>query len=340
MLPGFWSRGEFMKLFQLRMAVAALFAFLAGPASAEVGAAFFDGKTVTYIVATDPGGGYDTNGRLVAEFMQKHLPGSTFVVRNMPGAGQIIGANFIHAAEPDGLTIGTFNTGLIYAQLAGKAGVRFDLSRMSWIGKVASDPRVIVVSRQSGIDDFAQLAAMKTPTKFAAPGVGSASAIETALLVNALKLPIKIITGYNGDEDQLALMRGEVQGIVGSRSSFQRFVDEGHGKMIAQIGGTPADVPMLATMIDGDAGRKVLALVESQGDIARVTAGPPRIPEDRLEALREAYAAATADPEFLAKAKKLGLPVDPATGGKLAAAVVQALDQTPEMVGFLRDNSK
>lgn len=336
----FWSKGNFMNLIQLRSTVAVLLAFVAAPALAEDGAAFFEGKTVTYIVATDPGGGYDTNGRLVAEFMQKHLPGSTFVVRNMPGAGQIIGANFIYAADPDGLTIGTFNTGLIYAQLAGKEGVRFDLSKMSWIGKVASDPRVIVVSRQSGIDDFSELAAMKDTVKFAAPGVGSASAVETALLVNALHLPIKIITGYNGDEDQMALMRGEVQGIVGSRSSFQHFVDEGNGKMIAQIGGTPADVPMLAAMIDSDAGRKVLALVESQGNIARVTAGPPGVPEDRLDALRKAYASATVDPEFLAKAKLLGLPVDPATGDTLAAAIVHALDQTPEMVGFLRDNSK
>jgi len=64
----------------------------AGMAQAQDGAEFFNGKTVTYVVATEPGGGYDTNGRLVAEFMQKHLPGSTFVVRNMPGAGHIIGA--------------------------------------------------------------------------------------------------------------------------------------------------------------------------------------------------------------------------------------------------------
>ncbi len=84
-------------------------------------------------------------------------------------------------------------------------------------------------------------------------------------------------------------------------------------------------------MIDGDAGGKVLALVESQGDIARLTAGPPGIPEDRLDALRKAYAAATADPEFLAKAEKLGLPVDPATGDKLAAAIAKALNQPPEM---------
>ena len=329
-----------MKLLPMCMAAATLCVSLAGPVSADSGATFFSGKTVTYIVATDPGGGYDTNGRLVAEFMQKHLPGSTFIVRNMPGAGQIIGANFIYAAEPDGLTIGTFNTGLIYAQLAGKTGVKFDLSRMSWIGKVASDPRVIVVSEQSGIKDFAQLAGMPAPVKFAAPGVGSASAIEAALLVNSLHLPIKVITGYNGDEDQLAMMRGEVQGTLGSRSSFQRFVNEGRGRIIAQIGGAPTDVPLLGTMIDGAAGSKVLALVESQGDIARLTAGPPGMPEDRLDALRKAYAAATADPEFLAKAEKLGLPVDPAIGDKLAAAIAKALNQPPEMVRFLQDNTK
>ena len=57
----------------------------AGAAQAQTGADFFKGKTVTYIVATAPGGGYDVAGRLVAEYMQKYLPGSTFVVRNLPG---------------------------------------------------------------------------------------------------------------------------------------------------------------------------------------------------------------------------------------------------------------
>jgi tripartite-type tricarboxylate transporter receptor subunit TctC len=321
------------------LAAAAMLAW-AGQAAAQSGAEFFDGKTVTYIVATDPGGGYDVNGRLVAEFMQKHLPGSTFVIRNMPGAGQIIGANFIYAAEPDGLTIGTFNTGLIYGQIIGKEGIRFDLSRMSWIGKVASDPRVIVVSKQSGIENFGDLASLKEPVKFAAPGVGSASAVEQALLVNSLGLPIKVITGYNGDDDQLAILRGEVQGTIGSRSSFQRFVDEGYGKFIAQIGGSYSDVPLLASMIDSDKGRKALLLVESQSNISRVTAGPPGISVDRLDALRAAYAAATSDPAFLAKAKQLGLPVDPWIGERLAAAISQALDQTPEMVQFLKGNSK
>ena len=112
-------------------------------AGADEATDYFKGKTVTYIVATAAGGGYDTYGRLVAEYMQKHLPGSTFVVKNVPGAGTLIGANLIYASKPDGLTFGTFNTGLIYSQIVKNEGVKFDLTKMSWIGKAASDGRAI-----------------------------------------------------------------------------------------------------------------------------------------------------------------------------------------------------
>jgi tripartite-type tricarboxylate transporter receptor subunit TctC len=319
---------------------AALIALWSGAATAQSGAEFFNGKTVNYIVATDPGGGYDTNGRLVAEFMQKHLPGSTFVVQNMPGAGHLVGANYIYASEPDGLTFGTFNTGLIYGQLAGNEGIKFDLSKMSWIGKVASDPRVIVVSKESGIESYEQLKGLKEPIKFAAAGVGSASTIEATMLINTLDLPIQVITGYNGSDDQLAMRRGEVQGIIGSRSTFQQFVDEGHGKFLAQIGGSQTDVPQLSTLVDSEEGQKAITLVASQSNISRLTAGPAGIPEDRLAALREAYRAATSDPEFLKKAESLGLPVDPLVGDDVGAAVTKALDQTPEIVAFLKDALK
>src|SRR4051812_22429706 len=127
------------------------------PAQAQQGADFYKGKTVTYIVATAPGGGYDTYGRLVAEYMQRYLPGSTFIVKNMPGAGHVIGANAIYASRADGLTIGTFNTGLIYNQLIGLEGVRFDLNKMSWIGKASADPRVVVIAQQSPIKSFEEL---------------------------------------------------------------------------------------------------------------------------------------------------------------------------------------
>src|SRR5215468_1251543 len=87
------------------LAGATLAAVLATPVQAQGNADYFKGKTINYIVATAAGGGYDLYGRLVAEYMQRYLPGSTFVVKNVPGAGHMIGTNTIYASKPDGLTI-------------------------------------------------------------------------------------------------------------------------------------------------------------------------------------------------------------------------------------------
>jgi tripartite-type tricarboxylate transporter receptor subunit TctC len=241
----------------------------ATPSQAQQGADFFNGKTVTYIVSTAPGGGYDTYGRLVAEYMQKHLPGSTIVVKNMPGAGHVIGANAIFASRPDGLTIGTFNTGLIYNQLIGLEGVKFDLTKMSWIGKASSDPRVVVMAQQSPVKTFQELMVQKTPINMGTAGVGSASYVETVMLTNTLRLPAKPVTGYNGSEDQLALRRGEISGVVASRSTYEQFVKNGYGRFIAQIGGGEKDVPQLASLVSDPAAKRLIALIQSQGDIAR-----------------------------------------------------------------------
>ena len=55
------------------------------------------------------------------------------------GRGAHCGANTLYASKPDGLTIGTFNTGLIYDQLMQREGVLFDLKKFSWIGKAAAN---------------------------------------------------------------------------------------------------------------------------------------------------------------------------------------------------------
>ena len=311
---------------------------LAGPASAQEGAAFYKGKTVTYIVATAPGGGYDTYGRLVADFMQKHLPGSTFVVRNMPGAGHLVGTNAINASKPDGLTIGTFNTGLIYNQLINADGVRFDLSKMSWIGKAASESRVVVVAAQSPVKTWQDFVALKEPVNFAVAGLGSASYVETIMLTNVMKLPICLQTGYNGTEDQLAMRRGEIVGSIASRSSYDQFVKNGYGRLIAQIGGNDKNLPQLSAVATDPKAKELLALIESTGEIARLTAGPPGIPAPQLEALRSAYKQAMEDKELIARADKIGLPVEPLYGDDIVKMINAALKQSPETIELLKQS--
>jgi tripartite-type tricarboxylate transporter receptor subunit TctC len=310
-------------------------AAIATPALAQGGADYFKGKTVSYIVATAAGGGYDLYGRLVAEYMQRYLPGSTFVVRNLPGAGHLVGANTIYASRGDGLTIGTFNTGLIYNQLVGLPGMKFDLTKMSWIGKATTEPRTITVAQQSPIKTFGELQASKDPINFATSGVGSANYVETTMLTSALKIPAKVLTGYNGNDDQLAMRRGEVGGSIGSRSSFEQFVKNGYGRFLAQIGGKDTDVPQLRDLVKDPAALSLIALVQSQGDIARLTAGPPGIPPAVLDALRDAYRKALEDKELQEKAAKLERPVEPGYGDEVLNAIVTALKQPPETVALL-----
>jgi tripartite-type tricarboxylate transporter receptor subunit TctC len=272
--------------------------------------------------------------------MQRNLPGSTFVVKNMPGAGHIIGTNAIYASKPDGLTIGSFNTGLIYNQIVNAQGVKFDLSKMSWIGKAASDPRVVVIASQSPIKSFADLQAQKTPVNFATAGPGSASYVETVILTNTLKLPVKNLTGYNGTDDQLAMRRGEVIGSIASRSSYSTFIENGYGRYIAQIGGNDKDVPQLSSLVKDSKALELIALVQSQGDIARLTAGPPAIPADRMKALIDAYKKAMEDKELQARAEKLERPVEPAYGEDVAKAIAKALNQSEETKQLLAEALK
>lgn len=313
------------------MTGAAAIALFASLAQAQDGP--LAGETITYIIATEPGGGYDTYGRLIGKYLGKHL-GADMIFRNLPGAGHIIGANTLFASEPDGTTIGTFNTGLIYSQITGAEGVQFDLNEMSWIGKAASDPRVLVTSTQSGFSDFEALRAAEGPHLFAAAGVGSASYNETQLLSRALGLSIEIVAGFNGNEGELAMMRGEVVGQIASESSIMPFVEQGNGQVVLSIGGEAQ--PQAIDVADGDLGQGIVNLISANAQIGRLTAAPPGVPEDMLAELRRAYDAALSDPELLAEAETLGIPIDPAGGAEVAELISSAINQSPETVDLIQ----
>jgi tripartite-type tricarboxylate transporter receptor subunit TctC len=206
---------------------------------------------------------------------------------------------------------------------------------MSWIGKASTDPRVVVISANSDIKSFADLQKSKEVI-FSTSGVGSGGYAETKVLSEMLNLPIKLVTGYNGNEDQLAMRRGEVVGTVNTRSSNEPFVKNGYGRFIAQIGGRDSDVPQLSTFVSGDDAKAVVSLIASQGDIARLTAGPPGIPPARLEVLRAAYKAAMEDKDLQDKAARGGRPIEPAFGEDVARAVKAALTQSAKTVAVLR----
>ena len=160
---------------------------------AATGKAFYNGKTVKWIIATGAGGGHDFYARLFARHMQKALPGSTFVNINRPGAGHRIGANILYASKPNGLTIGNFDTGLVFAQINKLKGIRFDLAKMSWIGKGASDIRVVHVATNGPFKNWSDILNSKRKIKWSASGVGSGSFNDSFLISEAFNIPYRII---------------------------------------------------------------------------------------------------------------------------------------------------
>lgn len=330
----------------MRIAHACLAATLfVGSAPAAVFAApaddFYRGKTVTYIVATAPGGAYDGYGRLTARYMEKHLPGSTFVVVNRPGAGHMVGANMIHAAKPDGLTVGTFNMGVLYSQVVGLKAAQYDLGKMSWVGKAATDKRVIMVSATSPYKNFQDLRAAKEPVPFAVSGVGSAAYSELQLLANVFDLNLKLLPGYSGSDDDMAMMRGEVVGKMGAMAGQGGMVRAGRGRFIIQIGGAReteyGEMSYGADVAETPEQKAVMNLIASQGEMMRITVGPPAIPADRLALLRDVYRKAFADPQLLADAEKLHYVIDVAVGEDIEKIVRAALDQPPRIVAMLKE---
>ena len=319
------------------LAIAAAVLLIPGSASAASNE-MFRGKTITYIVATTAGGGYDTYGRMIARYMPKYLPGSRVIVRNVPGAGNIIGANAIYTARPDGLTIGMFNTGLIYNQLIGSAGMNFDIAKFSWLGKAATEARAVVLGTNSGLKSFDDMLKARD-VKFATSGIGTASYFDTRILADALKLNIQVVNNFSGNTGELSMRRGEVAGQIGTVELLEQFVKSGAGFYALEISGnagTLPGVPRVTQYAKDERAQKLVALVQAMSELGRLQAAPPGVPAETLAALRAAMAQVIKDPGFVADSVKLNLPIDFLPGDIVAEKVKAALTQPPDVVAALK----
>jgi len=275
---------------------------------------FYEGKVIKIIVTTKPGGAYDFYGRLLAKFMQKQLPGSTIIVKNVVGAGHIIGTNVIYQSKPDGLTFGVLNRSVGLGQVAGLKGIKFNIAEMSWLGSPASEITGLFVNAEKfkTLDDVLKADNVRMVTG----GVGTVAYVTTLLFFNMIGQDnFTLGTGYSGGEVELSIMRGAMDGHFGAFQSRQVMLKEGYGRVLLFIGKTkPAgyeDVPFLREVIKDQKNKSLIDVLMGLNEIGKPIAGPPGIPKDRLRILREAYAKTLEDPELLAYAKKADRPIDP-----------------------------
>lgn len=328
---------------QLSLLVALFFGFATGSAFGQE--LFYKGKTIRIIVGASAGGGYDTYSRAIARHIGKHIPGNPpIVVENMPGAGFLIAANYIYkVAKPDGLTIGLFQQQF----LKSRPGVEFDSLKFEYIGVPVQDNYMLGLSKATGITSMEKWLASRTMVTLGGVGPGSATDDIPKVLIAALGLPARLVTGYKGTADvRLAFHAGEVQGVCNAWESFKatwrKELDAGDVVIVLQtISRRHPDLPNIPISIEfaktEEARKLIRAAVHTVGPAARPYVLPPGTPKERVQILREAFMATMKDPEFLAEAKKAKLDINPLDGAELEASVREIFDLEPALVPRLRE---
>ena len=113
--------------------VAGLAALVAAVVPQVALAQFYKGKTITMIINYPAGGPADIEGRIVAQHLPNHIPGKpTVVIKNVSGAGGILGSNQLGETAPNGETIGFFTLDVI-AQLVANPSLRTNYSEFVMI---------------------------------------------------------------------------------------------------------------------------------------------------------------------------------------------------------------
>jgi len=300
---------------------------------------FYEGKVLKIIVATKPGGGYDYWARLVGAFMEKNLPGSTIIVKNVPGAGHVIGTNALYMSKPDGLTIGTFNRAVGLTQLVGMKGVKFDFTKFNWLGSPNSEIYSFMVRSDiyKNLDDVLKADNIRLATT----GLGAISYITPLLFYQMLgQTNYTVATGYSGAESEMALMRKEMDGTWGSFESLKAVVDGGFGTCVVLIGKKqPAGfekVPLLKDVIKDEKNKPVVELLNGLNIVGRPFAAPPKVPADRLKVLQDAFYKACHDPEFIKSAAKSEKEVDFVGPDEVDSWAKSMLSLPPDMVKLIK----
>jgi tripartite-type tricarboxylate transporter receptor subunit TctC len=317
------------------------------PASSQESAAdFYKGKTVRMIVGIGVGSGYDVNARLLARHIGKHIPGNpTVIVQNQPGAGSLTMTNQMYAAGPfDGTVIGASFNGLPTAPLLQPNGVRFEATKMNWVGSTNRETQTMYVWHTAPMRSLADLQTKEMLVGAQAPG---STQFDYPMLGKALfDMKFKVVTGYKSTSDiNLAMERGEVHGTLANWSTVKTLnLKQYEDKLIrilvvwgARENPELKGIPLITSLAKTPEQKQALQLALARLEFGRPFFMPPNVPADRVAAIRHAFDATMKDKEFLAEADKLKLEIDPMGGGELAKTLEEMAKTPAEVVTRVRD---
>lgn len=347
-------------LFRLFLAVVLLPSLAIRGFAAE--APFYKGKTLSVLINFAVGGPTDIEGRLVAKHLAKHVPGEpAIVVNNMPGAGGVIGTNYLgEVAKPDGLTMGYF-TSQFFNILVADPTLRVDQAKLAYVASIEG-VAVAYIRRDvpPGIKEPRDIIKAQ-PFRAGGLSLNSAKDARFRLQLDLLGARFQYVTGYNSNSDaRLAVGRNEIQffteGTPGYRAMVEpNMVKEGivipvyHDELVTADGeARPSpEVPDIMTFsqlyeqVNGKPPSGVLwesLKVINMGQLMqRIAVLPPESPPGAVAALRQAFGSMIRDAQFVADFRKVTRSDPRYTVGPDGERLVKRLMQaSPEVRNTIR----
>lgn len=316
-----------------------------GPATGEAATepqaaeSCYEGETATFVVSYGAGGGYDQIARMLTPYLEEEL-GATIVVENQQGAGGLLAANNLLAAEPDGLTFGFFSgQGQAGSVLGGAEGVQFELLDFTYIARVSADPRVLNVGAQTEYETIDDVIGAEGFT-FASSGPGGSDHIDATVLFEVLDIQGDIITGYDGSaETELAVTSGDTDAASGTFGSRYPPIQSGDHRAVLAIGDERIEeIPDVPALLELDLSEDNMALAEAHvalQNMGRMVWAPPGVPDECAAELTQAFENALADPELVAQMEQADQEIGFLTGEEARAVAQSILDAPQEYVALL-----
>ena len=316
------------------------------PSWQSLAASFYEGRTISIVVGVPAGGGYDTYARFLARHLGKHVAGGPrVIVENRPGAASAISSAYVYRIAPKDGTVICISTNMLpLYQTLFPDKVNLDVTKIQFIGNMATLTSVIAVSDRSPVKTIAGMT--QRSATLGSNGILSETYIIPTVLNHFAGAKFKVVLGFGGTSQMdLAIERGELDGRGGLWSSFvvgrPDWIKSGKIIPVLQIG-TEDDqlmrgVPQLMSLATSEEQRAIYSILSNQPRLSRAFWVAPEVPADRIELLRKAFGDTMKDPELLAETTKAKLEITPTTPKDVQDAIIELASTPKEYLQVLRD---
>ncbi len=256
----------------------------------------FPVKPLSLIVPIGPGGGYDFTGRLLGEGLTKEF-GQSVIVENKPGAGTVVGTQFVVKSAPDGYTMVVGGIGSIAHATALVKDLPYNpATDLVPLQLVSTNSYALTSRADLGPKNLAEIIAFakSNPGKLTigTPGQGTGQTVAALMLKSLAGVDLLEVQYKNAPPVYIDMMAGRVDLFFDASGTAQPFVKAGKVRGIATSGGERdfilPDVPTAK-----EAGLGEMVLENWTGLFA-----PAATPRPIVLRLRQAIANVAATPEF------------------------------------------